>query len=451
MITWTKEKVLIILGIIGIATIATAGTIAQEQILADLQLKAPPEKILESREIDWMQLDMKTGKTINRGKVVQYSYITDIEVLQEENEDISRRTGNTKVFKTGNKTKDGKDEIVYRIYTGTPFKKVNDKWYKTRTATTTPDAFNQQMGISLFEKVFAVFAAEYPTGVGDGRVWGGTGSTAWDTAHDMTPDGTGASYTDSSENIGCGQFGTNQYQILRGFIPIDTSAIDDDVGIASATLNVYTDGKINLDNDGKDYIQVVQANQANTATLATGDYDECGKSLAEGWSNAFQHDIIEGATAIDLGDISVPGWETWTLNATGRGWISKTGYTKLGLREGHDLEDVALDAGGDQHNLLQIRFSEHSSGDYSAYLEITTGAADSCDCPSGENWVVNSSDNCWISTDCDITGYDLILMNTGEGAFNIYNNAKLWVSNIQSTSTNINVYAGSKIYKDATP
>jgi len=84
-------------------------------------------------------------------------------------------------------------------------------------------------------------------------------------------------------------------------------------------------------------------------------------------------------------------------------------------------------------------------------FEEYVAPSDTCTCPSGENWVVNSSDNCWLSTDCDITGYDLILMNTGDGTFNIYNNAKLWVNNIQSTSTNINVYAGSKIYKDATP
>jgi hypothetical protein len=33
---------------------------------------------------------------------------------------------------------------------------------------------------------------------------------------------------------------------------------------------------------------------------------------------------------------------TFTLNSTGRGWVNKTGYTLLGVREGHDVLDDPL-------------------------------------------------------------------------------------------------------------
>ena len=50
---------------------------------------------------------------------------------------------------------------------------------------------------------------------------------------------------------------------------------------------------------------------------------------------------------------------SFALNIIGREWISSTGYTKLGLREGHDIVDSApLD-----FNALVIRTSEYAGID----------------------------------------------------------------------------------------
>ena len=73
-----------------------------------------------------------------------------------------------------------------------------------------------------------------------------------------------------------------------------------------------------------------------------------------------------------------------------------------------------------------------------------TVPADTCTCPSGD-WYVNSSDNCYLSANCDLDTGKLFLLNTGEGAFNIIDSAELSVTGLESTSTDINVEAGGKI------
>jgi hypothetical protein len=92
---------------------------------------------------------------------------------------------------------------------------------------------------------------------------------------------------------------------------------------------------------------VVQTKQADATTLGTDDYDECGESTANGWSSAQQTDIVEGidsGSRIDLTGKGAGDWFTFSLNATGKSWIAKSGETKpsgvtagdthLGLRLG---------------------------------------------------------------------------------------------------------------------
>ena len=70
--------------------------------------------------------------------------------------------------------------------------------------------------------------------------------------------------------------------------------------------------------------------------------------------------------SISHGDI-VQGWNEISLNATGRGWISKTGITKLGLRLAGDIDNSTPTG----YNSLEI-MSESSS--YAPVLTITYSA-----------------------------------------------------------------------------
>jgi RHS repeat-associated protein len=59
------------------------------------------------------------------------------------------------------------------------------------------------------------------------------------------------------------------------------------------------------------------------------------------------------------------------LNATGQGWVSKTGSTKLALREGHDVIDSAFTGSNSQFNELKFRTAEYSGTSSDPILEVT--------------------------------------------------------------------------------
>ena len=126
-------------------------------------------------------------------------------------------------------------------------------------------------------------------------------------------------------------------------------------------------------NDGNDWANVVQTDQPDHGILTTADYNNCGAT----------NNPTEGATRIDITDVVDDNYNTWTLTeATGWGWIKKsgeastcgtalTGWTRLGMREGHDaIDNLPVDS-----NTVQIRFSEYANTAYDPYLTVTYTAA----------------------------------------------------------------------------
>lgn len=172
----------------------------------------------------------------------------------------------------------------------------------------------------------------YPISASDGVVELSNTSSTWSNVRDAT---TGNNYYDgytgqTADNASvCATVGfpsfTGRYYIARAFYPFDTSSLTSGATITGATFGVYVTQKNDQDNDGYDYLNIYQTSQASSSGLSLEDYDQIGTT--------------QGATSIDLGDISIGAVNTWTLNSTGIGWISKTGITYLGMREGHDAED----------------------------------------------------------------------------------------------------------------
>lgn len=169
----------------------------------------------------------------------------------------------------------------------------------------------------------------FPT-AGDGSI-AYTRSTSWDTTHDAIT-GSSAGYTAGSLSVRVGQAG-GKYAIERAFLPFDTSALPDNATITSARLKVWVDSKLNNDNDGQDFVTVVQGTQPSTAALTTADYD-----LASTINTPVEG--IGAAERKDITTVTVGAYLTFSLNATGVGWVNKTGPTKLALREGHDVLDA---------------------------------------------------------------------------------------------------------------
>lgn len=198
---------------------------------------------------------------------------------------------------------------------------------------------------------------------GDGHIY--KSNTSWDGAHDATY-GSGASATATYLLTGPAKSTTN-YFIYRSFLPFDTSPIPDDATIVSASLNVYAQSTTNHDNDGDDFITVLHASQSSAASLTTDDFDQVGSinSPSEG---------IDVSERKDLTNIATAKYLTFKFNANGQSWISKTGPTKLGLREGHDVVDSAftsLSATDTRYNYLAISSGEFAGTTQDPYLSVT--------------------------------------------------------------------------------
>lgn len=93
-----------------------------------------------------------------------------------------------------------------------------------------------------------------------------------------------------------------------------------------------------------------------------------------GWSNAKETDIIEGIDSgnrWDITNVTTSQYESFTLNSTGRGWVDVSGWTKLGLREGHDIEDQAIQTGALVTSGVNIAMSEYAGTTRDPKLEVT--------------------------------------------------------------------------------
>ncbi len=224
---------------------------------------------------------------------------------------------------------------------------------KTKDGTYSDWSSNGTIGMSG-----GSLTGRFYTGAGDGSVIR-SGQATWSDAQD-TLAGQGASYTGTGTSVRS-QKDPGGYYIYRGFLPIDTSGLGAGATISAAVLKVYVSLLADDVNDGNDFIRVVQTNQVSTSALEVGDYDECGDAI---------DNPTAGATDVDLGTMSASAYNNFTLNATGIGWIALTGWTKLGLREGHDATDTTIGAAS-ANNSMAIRLSEYADITYDPYLEVT--------------------------------------------------------------------------------
>lgn len=179
---------------------------------------------------------------------------------------------------------------------------------------------------------------------GDGLVY--SVNTNYTTAHNATSGTLDATSTPNT----CAQNGITgaDYYIGRGFFPFDTSTLPDDATITAATLELYITG---IGDSTANYASVVQSTQASNTALNAADFDAVGTTT--------------GGDSAAFNTLSTSAYTTITLNATGRGWISKTGYTTLALRQSTDITSSAPAS----FQYIQCNYSE--SGSNKPILRVT--------------------------------------------------------------------------------
>ncbi|OGF25653.1 hypothetical protein A2468_05895 [Candidatus Falkowbacteria bacterium RIFOXYC2_FULL_46_15] len=222
--------------------------------------------------------------------------------------------------------------------------------------------------------VDVVVTQKFYAGSGDGHMY--AYSSSWDAAHDAS-----AAYQLWYTATSIGVFSTKniygQFAPYRAFLPFDTSSIPNDAEIASAELHLYILNAPNDCNDGYDWITVVETFQASTSSLSNDDFDLCGDAInnpTEGIDSGERKDITNTPTN---------QYSHFSLNNTGKSWINVSGYTKLGLREGHDAIDSTPSLPSPGDNGIAFYSSEGSNPPYL----LITYVCDSCDIPDSEDVV----------------------------------------------------------------
>lgn len=150
------------------------------------------------------------------------------------------------------------------------------------------------------------------------------------------------------------------YVVGRSFLYFDTSSIGSGATILNATFSFYTNQQSEV-NAGQTTLHIVEGVQDDVLALA--DFGDHLTKTTSGGSIAFA--AIQDDTT-----------NTIILNSTGRGWINKTGTTKLCLRLAGDIDNSTPT--GDNSLSIQITPSQ----DEGCYLTINYTNAQ-----SGQIWV----------------------------------------------------------------
>uniref|UniRef100_A0A6M3XDF6 Uncharacterized protein n=2 Tax=viral metagenome TaxID=1070528 RepID=A0A6M3XDF6_9ZZZZ len=112
----------------------------------------------------------------------------------------------------------------------------------------------------------------------------------------------------------------------RGFDLFDTSALGSSAVISAWTVSLYGIAKTDNVNDAYSYIAAVTSTPASTTALITEDFDQLGGTSI--------------ASTVDITGFSITGYNDFVGNNLTV--INKTGITKLGFREGHDLMNISF-------------------------------------------------------------------------------------------------------------
>jgi len=195
---------------------------------------------------------------------------------------------------------------------------------------------------------------------------------------------TGDSVNDSGTELRAqsGKEADGEFRIARAYLYFDTSSIDSGDTISSATLKLYGTSTENGDNDGDDFITIVQVqgnNIGSDTAVAVGDYQYCGDTIDDPTEG------IDAGNRLDIGSASTSAYNDFAFNATGIGWIAKsgeqkpsggtTGITYLGFREGHDVLDNEYAGSDNTKNQFKCSSADETGSSQDPILRVVHAVA----------------------------------------------------------------------------
>jgi hypothetical protein len=309
-----------------------------EKADSPLKLQVDKEKILTAEEYEAVKYDERTDELISSETITRYYYVAeklDKEVLELKGETYTeaKRTENAVIWEIG-KDKEGKELFYGRFYPGQQFYQdsATKEWYQIRSATTTPEAYQEQTKESavkvLFNKIIGrAYADDTIKPVSQVGFIAGANNATWSTVHGATT-GTKSNNVDNIF-VGILKDSSSRFTIRRGYFVFNTSAVSGT--IQSASLNFYrveTQRIENTDGYGYEYINIVSFSPADSSSVANDDYNDFGTTK-----------LSQDYAIADIRDNEEP--LTFTLNATGIAAINKGGATSLGARIGYDTLNQA--------------------------------------------------------------------------------------------------------------
>jgi len=197
----------------------------------------------------------------------------------------------------------------------------------------------------------AAYSDTFPVKTGDMYAWASDGDS-WDTAHDATS-GTVVDADFVETMVANNWAGSSAWQINRAFEVYDTAGIPDNAYILSCILYIYiTD--IQDDTGVREQTYVVHSSGSYPEDPpVAGDFDVAHYTMSYGGTTGYYDELSDDA------------WAGITFNSTGKGWINKTGVTRLAFMNSYDYVDSSPGDGEKGY----ISWCSHS-GSNPSYLEI---------------------------------------------------------------------------------
>jgi len=191
----------------------------------------------------------------------------------------------------------------------------------------------------------------------DGYALDGTRPMTWQQKHDAP----GSGSNDWHQDIILRHYswtGVDEwYYLSRIIMTFDTSVIDAEARIVSATLGIYGSDKGGIAPWALDPA-VYQSDPLSDIALEAADFTRL--------SDVILSDVIPWA------DIDEDGYNIFTLNDAGLAVINRAGITRLGIRDSvHDAPNIPPDWANFQQRYIIFKSRDFGVHDKGPYLEVT--------------------------------------------------------------------------------